>query len=260
MNSLVLAKVVWREMLRRKDYYVLLILLVAMTTYLMSIDTFGVVAIERYVLDLGLLLIWIFSIVLAVTLTSRQIPNEERRGTIHALMAKPLSRLDFILGKFIGAWGAVCLASLSFYAFLLAVVYLRGGQVEWAVLIQNWMLFAVMLGVVSSISLLFSTRMTYGASATMSFVAQWTIFALVPRIPVLIGYEQGFRSNFMLVLYYLLPHYELFDLRRRLVHGWGAIPAPVFLAIILYGLLMIVFMLALAWLSYRRKMFMRGTT
>ncbi len=259
MNPLVIAGVVWREMLRRKDYYVLLILLAAMTVYLLSVDTFGVVAAERYVLDIGLVMIWLFSIVLAVTLTARQIPNEERKGTIYALMAKPLSRLEFLIGKFLGSWLAVCWASLSFYGFLIMVVYLRGGQVQWVALAQNWMLFAIMLGVVSAITLLLSTRLTCGAATTLSFVAQWTIFALVPRIPVLIGYEQGLRRTLMLVIYYLLPHYEVFDMRRRVVHGWGAIPLTLLLTISLYGMALIVVFLTLAWFAYRRKTFMRGS-
>lgn len=255
---LVLAGVVWREMLRKKDLYVLALLLVALTLLLLTVDTFGAGNVSRYLFDLGLLLIWLLSIVLAVTFTARQIPEEEKRGTIFPLLAKPVSRLQLILGKWLGCWTASVCATALFFIFLLAVVYLRGGEVDGMALIQCASLYAALLGVISAITLALSARMTYGAAATTSFVLQGAVFMLVPRIPTLVGYEQGLRRSALMVLYYLLPHYELFDMRLRLVHEWGAIPWSVFGLIVVYGIALAAFFLLLAWAAYRRKLFRRG--
>jgi Cu-processing system permease protein len=255
---MVLAGVVWREMLRKKDFYVLLVLLIALTLALFTVDTFGAENAARYVLDLGLLMIWIFSIVLTVVLSARQIPAEEKRGTIYALLAKPVSRMELLLGKWLGCWTASAAATLIFFAFLTLVTILRGGALDPSALLQCWLLYVCLLAVVSALTLALSTRMTYGASATTSLVVQGAVFALVPRIPVLVGYEQGLRRTLLIVIYYLLPHYELFDMRRRLVHEWGALPWTAFALVAAYAAALTTALLLLAWLGYRGKHFKRG--
>ena len=68
----------------------------------------------------------------------------------------------------------------------------------------------------------------------------------------------GVRGAALLALYYVVPHFELFDLRRRLVHGYGPVEASVYLTVLGYGLVFILVFLMLAWLLYRHKRFVRG--
>ena len=75
---LTIAKVVWLEMLRRKDFYVLLILLGTLLFYLMSLNIFGVGGAARYIKDIGLLMTWVCTWILTINLASRQLPTEEK--------------------------------------------------------------------------------------------------------------------------------------------------------------------------------------
>ncbi|MDP6491086.1 MAG: hypothetical protein QGG69_04875, partial [Kiritimatiellia bacterium] len=63
----------------------------------------------------------------------------------------------------------------------------------------------------------------------------------------------------MLFLYNLLPHFEIFDLRMRILHSYGAVPVTTFLMVIAYGLLVTAIFLVLAWSAYRGKHFARGS-
>jgi hypothetical protein len=56
----------------------------------------------------------------------------------------------------------------------------------------------------------------------------------------------------------LLPHFELFDLRKRLVHDFGPVRWSIFGAVLAYGLLLTLLFVLLAWLAYRHKRFARG--
>ena len=58
----------------------------------------------RYLKDVCLLLIWISSLVIAITTTARQIPAERESRTIFPLLAKPVRRGELIVGKFLGCW------------------------------------------------------------------------------------------------------------------------------------------------------------
>ena len=160
-----IARTVWLEMLRKKDAYVLLILLGALLVILVSLNVFGLGGVVRYVADTGFLMAWLFGWILAVNISSRQLPQEETGGTIFPLLAKPITRIELIMGKWLGATGTVCLAVLAFYCLVAAVVTGRGGALDPLVLIQGYALHAVALAVMSAIALTFSTRMNHDAAA-----------------------------------------------------------------------------------------------
>ena len=253
-----IAWVVWLELLRRKELYVLLILLATLLCALLSADVFGLGTTARYVLDLGLLLAWIFTLVLAVIVGSRQLPDKEKRGTIYPLLAKPLTRAELLLGKWLGVWSAVSCASAVFYLLVAGVVRAYGGSFGWPALAQGWAAHLAGLAVLSALALAFSTRMTSGAAACMSYVVAGASLCVLPRIPEMLSGASGPQAALLSALYYLFPHIELFDLRLRIVHGWGTVPRGVFALILAYGAALTALLLLVAWLGYRRKRFDRG--
>ena len=257
-RALVIAGVVWREMIRRKDVYVLLILLAAMLFSLLSLNLFGLGAVTRYLMDVGLLMAWLFSIVLVVSLSSRQLPQEEARGTIYPLLAKPVTRGEMLAGKWAGAWSAAVAATALFYAVVMGLAVLRGGRFDGLCLAQAFLLHAVALAVLCALALALSTRMTAAASAALTYVAAVAAFVLAPSVPVLLGYETGPSASGLLILYYALPHLDLFDLRQRVIHDWGAASWSTAGQVALYGAIWTLLLLTLAWLAYRRKRFARG--
>lgn len=251
---------IWLEAVRRKDVYVLLILMAALLFALLSVDAFGMASTVRYILDLGLLLAWILSIILTVTLTGRQLPREEERGTIHSLLAKPISRIELLTGKWLGGWLASVACTAAFYLLLAAVIRLREGEFPPRIAAQAWLLHSAALAVMAAITLLYSTRFNFDATATLSFITLAFTMGMVPQIPELLTLDSGIRAQALFALYYLLPHFELFDLRRRLVHDWGALDPATLIGILLYAAALTLFFLTLAWLSYRKKTFTRGAT
>ncbi|HXE41521.1 MAG TPA: hypothetical protein VN516_00755, partial [Candidatus Baltobacteraceae bacterium] len=92
-------KIIWavagvaiKELYRRKDFYVLFIVTILICLVMGSINIFNDSHIIRYLKELALLLIWISSLVIAITTTARQIPAEKEQRTLLPLLAKPLSR------------------------------------------------------------------------------------------------------------------------------------------------------------------------
>lgn len=253
-----IARIVWLEMIRRKDFYVLAIILAALLFMLLTADVFGLGSTPRYLVDSGLLMAWIASSVLAVFLVGRQLPAEERDGTVFPLLAKPISRGQLIVGKWLGGWLACAAATAVFYLLVTAVAVLREWSPDWLTLLQCWTLHVCALAVMSALALAFSTRLTYGAVVTMALVIIGGSIWMLPQVPTLAMYASGLRMDAMLLLYYLLPHFELFDMRRRLVHDWGPVDWTIFARIAAYAGLLAALLLVVAWLSYRHKMFRRS--
>lgn len=255
---LTVAQVVWLGMLRRKDLYVLFILAATLLLLLVSLNIFGLGSVSGYVKDIGLLVTWVLGWILAIGISARELPQEETRHTVYALLAKPVTRWDVVAGKWFGAWTVVSAATAAFYLLVAGVCAAGGGGFAAAALAQAFVLHAVLLGFICAVGLLFSTRLNYDAAATLTTVVTGAAVLVVPRVPAFLTKARGLQADVLLLLYNVLPHAEVFDLRRRVVHGYGPIPAEAFFTIAAYGMALTAAALSLAWLCYRRKLFTRG--
>lgn len=257
IRILVIARTVWIETIRRKDLYVLVTLLFAFLLTLMTLNIFGLRSLVGYIKEIGLFLAWVFAWILTIGVSVRQLPQEEKTGTIFSLLAKPVKRSELIIGKWLGAWGIAGASTILFYILLAGIVLARGGNFNLALTAEAWILHFCFMGILSAMGILFSTRMNGDAAATLTGVLSAAAFLLLPQVPQLSGDLSGWRKESLFIIYYALPHLELFDLRQRLVNDWDTMSWQPFIMIICYGLLMTAVFLMLGWLAYRKKRFNR---
>lgn len=258
-RMLVLAQTLWLEVIRKKDVYVLLILMGALLVVLVSLNIFGLGGVVRYVKDLGLLMAWFFSWILAIMVTIRQLPDEENKGTIFPLLAKPVTRLELVAGKWLGAWTTSLAATLLFYLLIGGVVKGKGGSFDSLALLQGYLLHGCALGVIVAIALAFSTRMNPDAALSLTCILTGVSFVVVPRVPEFLSRESGFIGGGLMFLYNALPHFEVFDMRKRLIHDFGPAGWNTVFLVLLYGIALTLLFLLIAWLAYRNKRFSRST-
>jgi Cu-processing system permease protein len=258
MKVLAIAIVVWLDSLRRKDAYVFLVLLAGLLVALTSVDLFGLGGAALYVLDVGLLLCWLFGWILTINAGCRELPQEENRGTVYMLLAKPVSRLELLVGKWLGAWSGAVTAVLLLYLATALLAAARGAVFSVTVLVQAWLLHAVALAILAALGLAVSTRLNRDAATTLSGVLSAAAFLLVPQVPALLQQSAPWAQTPLMVVYYVLPHLELFDIRQQVVHGHGGLAAGTLLTLIAYGLACTAALLLVAWLAYRQKRFDRA--
>ncbi len=247
------------EMVRRKDAYVLLILILAMLIALSSLNIFGLGGLVVYVKEIGLLAIWIVSWFLTAVTAARQIPEEERNKTIFPLLAKPVTRIEFVLGKWFGAVFASLFATILFYIVLFLFVFFKGSAFSFLPTLQAIILHFWFLGLISALAILFSTKLNADAAITLTMIVSGAAYTLLPRVPDLLFTADGLQYDGLLVLFYLLPHFELFDFRRRMVYDSEPISWLNWLGIQGYAMIFIVLFLLLAWMVYKNKRFSRGS-
>ena len=243
-----------KELYRRKDFYVLFILIALICLVMASVNIFNDDKIIRYLKELCLLLIWISSLVIAITTAARQIPAERENRTLLPLLAKPLTRPQLILGKFFGCWFACGLALICFYLFFGALAASREHQ--WPLLnyFQAAALHWFMLGVVVALTLLGSLVFAAPSSnATIIFVVVAGILLVGRHLnQVALSLPEPSQS-IVYSVYYAIPHLELFDLRDLIIHDWPLVPWKYFGLAILYALAYTALFLIGTCLVFRRK-------
>lgn len=249
----ILAKNSVKEILRKKDFYVLLILLFMFIIWLSNLTFFQEVKIIRYLKEASLQIIWIFSLVIAIPMAARQIPSELENHTIYPLLAKPITRFQFILGKFFAAALASIFSFSVFYFTFLLFLWFKGGQNSFIITFQTFYLHCLLLLIISSLVVFLSTFLTYAANITLSFILYFFILYFVNQLKVLSQSANFFNAWIFKSLYFILPHFEFFDLKLRFVHNWPSIPLWTVYAVSIYAFFYVLAFIILAWVCFRRK-------
>lgn len=109
------------ELVRRKDLYVLSIL---MGVYLMAVLAFAFIGIENastatFLLNLGITLAYFSAHLLTLLLVARQVPDDLENRTIYPMLAKPVERTTYLLGK----WAAASLCGFLVFVVLGGLVW-----------------------------------------------------------------------------------------------------------------------------------------
>ena len=243
----------FKELVRKKDFYVFLFLLLALLVFFFNESFFGVENTSRYLKDLGFSLILIFSLVIAVTFSSRQIPSELETKTIYPLLSKPVSRDQFVLGKFAGGLFLSIASFTVFYAVYLVVIFTKGEGASPVLLIQAYLLSVYLIAFLSSIAIFFSMFLSVSANVTITFLLYFLIIWYNGTLKDLLLSPQLNLSFFYSFLYYILPHFEFYDIKTRIIHLWEPLPLWVLGYVTIYTLLYVSLLMGLSCLTFRKK-------
>lgn len=249
-----LAKIVIKELYRRKDFYVLFVLTALLSLVMGSVSFFDDDKIVRYLKEVCLLLIWISSIVIAITTAARQIPAEREHRTIFPLLAKPVTRGQVIVGKFLGCWLACGLTLLVFYVFFGTLAAVRERELHLLQLVQAGFLHWVMLGVLVAMCLLGSIVFAAPSSnGTICFVVTVGILFLGRHLNKLAMGLSEPASSLVYGIYFAIPHLEIFDVRDLVIHEAALVPWGAVLLAGVYAAVYVSLLLVSTWVLFRRK-------
>ncbi len=249
-----LASVVIKELYRRKDFYVLFVLTALLTFAAGAINFFHDEKIVRYVKDICLLLIWLSALVIAIVTTSRQIPAEREARTIFPLLAKPVSRGQIIVGKFLGCWLATGVALLVFY-FFFAIITGSKEQI-WPVAMYfqaawlHWSMLAIVIAMVVLGSIYFAAP---SSTSTISFIVVIGILGIGAHLKTIALQQPEPMQLILTVIYFVMPHLEWFDLRDFVVYDQTLVPWVDVALATGYAAVWTAIFLVLAWLGFSRK-------
>ncbi|MSU21702.1 MAG: hypothetical protein EXS30_09940 [Pedosphaera sp.] len=253
-SILAIAGIVNKELYRRKDFYVLFILTALITGLAGSVSFFNDDKIVRYLKEICLTLIWIASFVISITMAARQIPAERESRTIFPLLAKPVSRSEVILGKFLGCWLASGLALICFYLFFILATATR--EHAWPLptyfqaIVSHWML----LGIVTALTVLASLVLSAPSSAaTVCFIVTFGILLVGRHLGNLALQMHEPARSIAYAFYFTIPQLSFFDIREFVVHNYPPAPWGAWLLSLLYGLLYTGIFLLASCVLFRRK-------
>ena len=251
----VLAQNTIKALVRKKDFYVFLMMLCVLFVFLLSENFFGVREVSRYIKDIGFFCLWLFSFIIATIFSAKQLPEELESKAVFSLLAKPVARAHLLVGRFLGSLSAASLAYTIFYLLYVGISFLKGEGISPALLIQAYILGICFLSVVCAISILLTVYLTLSAAITLSFIIYFAIAWFADRFRDIVISSKGLSAWLLNIAYYLIPHYEFYDMRIRLAHSWEPIPLRVLFAIVIYTMIYASIVLYLSLFKFKKKIF-----
>jgi ABC-type transport system involved in multi-copper enzyme maturation permease subunit len=240
----------FRETVRERVLYNLVFFALLLTASSLLLGQLSIRQDEKIVKDLGLAAIDIFGTLIALFIGVGMIGKEIERRSLYPLLAKPLRRHEFLLGKFLGLAFTLLVNTALMTAGLYLTLLLRYKRADPALLRA---VFAAYLGLllVVAVTLFFSTV------ATSSLVAILCSGAVVVagRYSDVIRNMRDVTETPPLVinlLYYALPNFRNFDIKRAVVYGDPVAPEA-FLWMTVYALLYVSALLLAAQVVFARR-------
>lgn len=250
-----IARTVWLEISRREEYFALLILMGLYLVFAIGARLVGNTQPEAValMLNMGLWFSATLSALLTLVTSVRLIPAEIEARTLYPLLAKPVTRGEVVLGKFLAVSSAGCLCLLVFTALTSltwAAEFPMPGQ-DMLLFAQAFILQAAALALLGSLAMLLSLL---APKAPAMLVAGFLYFAGTSALNVLrsaVG-SSSLANGIDWTLNYI-PHFSKLCLFQRFTDGASALPWSDFGALLLHALLTTFLLLTLAARAFERR-------
>ncbi len=211
----------FREAVRNKVLYSLLVFAVAMIASVLLLAQVSLHEESRVTRDLGLGGIALFGVLIAIFVGVSLVYKEIDRKTVFALLPKPLHRFEFILGKFVGMAFTLLIQIALMTAVLFTALSLQGefSGASAAILIRAIALITVEVMVITAVAVFFSTFTSPFLSGVFT-LAVFIIGRSTPELTELVGKLENpaLRFGFSAALE-LVPNLHLFYVSGSMVDG-----------------------------------------
>ena len=242
-----------REAVRSKLLYTLLFFALVLICASLVLAGVSYVERDRILQDIGLASIRFFSIAIAIFVGVGLIHKEVDRRTVYTILSKPLSRGEFLLGKYVGLVATIWLQAAIMVAAFAAISLLRGAPLG-AGHAAAFALLAVELAVVVAIATLFSA-FTTPMLATLFAGGVWIAGNLTRNLRDLgADSELGLARQLTALLYGVLPDLASFNLSIEAAHGLPVMASDIWLPV-LYGSAYVAIVLVCAVSIFERRDF-----
>lgn len=234
----ILAKSVLVEAVRRKEIYVIILLCCALIGVVMTLDFFGLDGLVKFYRQVALQLMGISTALAVVLLATRQLPREFEFRTIYPLLARPIGRLTFLLGKGLGVCAAAAFCFGLFMILYVAGILSLGGELGWGLFLQHFYLQMLLMMILTSMCFMLSLLLNYDAALVIGLLLYSASGIISSTSIFLFDLTTDLGQFLLLVLNYALPQLVLFDLSEKLIHGelWGPVSPAAMAALTAYAL------------------------
>jgi Cu-processing system permease protein len=241
----------FRETVRDKVLYNLLLFALIMIASSYVLGQISIYQEVKIIKDLGLAAIAVFGAVIAIFIGIGLVSKEIDKRSLYALLPKPITRTQFVLGKYFGLCLTLAVNVVVMAVGFYGVLYSMTGGFDWTLLKAIYLIY-LELAVITAIALLFSTF----TSSVLSIIFTGFLYVAghfstdLKNLHTIV--ESDILPKITEWIYYILPNFRNFDVKARVVAG-TPVPASLLGYSTAYGVLYITLLLLTACLIFKRR-------
>ena len=243
----------FRETIRDRILGVIILFALALIVASLWLASISLGQEDRMIKDFGLVAVSFFGLIVAAFVAASLVRKEVEKRTVFIIFSKPVSRSEFIWGKFLGLAATMftVLAGMTIFLFLLAWVVAKSPSGS---LLLAGLLIYLQLLVVMALTILFSTM----TSAVLASVWGICLYAAGELSHNVLSLSQAGHSGVThvasSVVFYVVPNLSAVDIRAPIL-GEGSVAWGNLAAWCGYLLAYLVVVLFLTTWIFRRKEF-----
>jgi len=245
---------VFREVIRDRILYLAGLYALLMVMAWRLLPEISAATETKILLDLGLAAMQLIGLVIAIFVGTGLVNKEIEKRTVLVMIAKPISRLEFIVGKHFGLSAVLAVLVAVMTVVFLAIASLAKAPFVLSNILASsfflWMQLSLLTAVAIAFgvftSSLLATLLTFGVFLMGSFSANLVALGAQSKNPAI--------ETFTRTLYLVLPDLSRLDLKNQAVYS--QLPAwDLLLGNAGYGLLYILVLLMLASIIFSTREF-----
>lgn len=242
----------FRETVRERVLYNLVFFAVLMTLSALLLGELSVRQDEKIVKDFGLAAMDVFGTLIAMVLGVGLVSKEIERRSLYPLLAKPLAREEFLLGRCFGLLLTLLVNTGAMTVGLYATLAVNRRALDPGLL---WAVYGIFLGLVLTVTLaLWFSSLT---SPALAFLGTFCTLVAGRFSDVVRGMTEvlpGAPQALVQAVYYVIPNFRNFDLKNRVVYA-DPIPLAEMGWLTLYAALYASLLLGASLVAFRRRDF-----
>jgi ABC-type transport system involved in multi-copper enzyme maturation permease subunit len=253
-RAIVVALNTFREAVRDRVLYNLVFFALLMMAAAVAVGQISIGIEQTVIVSLGLSAISVIGLLISIFIGVALVSKEMDKRTLYALLAKPVRRWEFLLGKFGGLVLTLAVNTAAMAVGLLLVMLLVKHSLERgdaAVLVAVYFIW-LKLALVVALALLFSCfttpllaiLFTVGLYIVGLYVQELRDFPVQVMSPAMSAFTKG--------LSYLLPNFENFNVMAMAAHG-RTVPGALILQNSLYTVIYCAIVLTAAAAVFSRR-------
>ncbi|KPJ69111.1 MAG: hypothetical protein AMJ45_01040 [Syntrophobacter sp. DG_60] len=262
-----IAVITFKEGIRSRLFVAILVLASLVLVLIKALSDLAIGNTIKVALDIGFASIDLFGLLLAFLLTTTLIAKDLDKKTIYLVISKPITRSDYLTGKFLGLITIFSLALLAvgllfFLSFLytLKTTHLyQMPEIYWARILLAYLFIFLKVALITALALFFSSLTTSSLLAIFLTFMVYLIGQSVQEIknllvsPLAAELSPVIKSLAHLATY-VFPNLSLFDFKATAIYGLPLSTDAICLNLF-YGLLYLLGIFLLAQFIFRFKEF-----
>ncbi|MFC1779347.1 ABC transporter permease [Thermodesulfobacteriota bacterium] len=235
MNRILsLALITYREGIRNRSVYGIVLLSLFILGLNVLVAGFFMRDIGKVTVDMNLSALSISGLLLIFFVAINLIAKDIDKKTIHLVLSKPLSRVEYVWGKYLGILSFVTVSLFILFVLSCLTVFslksMHAGyfsEFAWPVFFAACFFILVKLAVLSAVVVFFSTVTTSSFITLIFSVCTYVVGGTIEEVVLYL--KSGFASEevplsdlllqFIEFVSYLIPNLSVFDYKIEAAHG-----------------------------------------